>query len=306
MASNRVELVWDHECPNVEAARCVVREALRQVGSAEQWTEWRIGTDELPAHARGFGSPTILVDGLDVTGQPGGESDNCCRVYLRPDGMAGVPTVEEVVTRLKSADKTSPRSTTRTWWVTGGAVVAAVVSSACCWLPLLLVGVGVSVGGMSAFFEEYRPWFLGGTAALLLGAFWFAHRPVKACSPDGTCTTPDPRLRRWSRVGVWVATVFVITFASFPVWMGVALGERAVAADAQPGQVEQRYVVEGMTCRGCARLLEDELAMVPGVTAATVSYEDKSAVLVVEPGTVVTDEAVNDAAGEVGFTLRRR
>lgn len=306
MATNRVELIWDRECPNVEAARGVVREALRQVGSVERWTEWRIGNDDVPAHARGFGSPTILVDGKDVTGHPGGDSDDCCRVYLHSDGMAGVPTVQEVAARLKKPVPPDPRSNRKTGFVAVGAIVAAVVSSACCWLPLLLVGVGVSVGGVSALFEAYRPWFLGGTAVLLAAAFWFAYRPVKACAPDGTCTTPDHNARRWSRLGVWIATAFAVGFASFPVWMDAAAGGRAEAAAGSAGQVEHHYAVEGMTCRGCARLLEDELRKVSGVTAATVSYEDKTAVVVVEQGKVVNDEAVNFAASEVGFTLRPR
>lgn len=306
MAPNRVELVWDRECPNVEAARTVVREALRQVGSAERWTEWRIGTDDVPVHARGFGSPTILVDGKDVTGHPGGDSDECCRVYLHSDGMAGVPTVQEVAARLRKPRPPDPRFNGKTGVVAVGAVVTALVSSACCWLPLLLIGVGMSVGGVSAFFEAYRPWFLGGTGMLLATAFWFAYRPVKACDPDGTCTMPDPKVRRWSRAGVWIATAVAVGLASFPVWMDAAAGGRAQAAAGSAGQVEAHYAVEGMTCRGCARLLEDELRKLPGVTAATVSYEDKSAVLVFEQGTVVNGGAVNDAASEVGFTLLRR
>lgn len=34
MAGDRLELVWDRECPNVDAARAVIREALAELGAA--------------------------------------------------------------------------------------------------------------------------------------------------------------------------------------------------------------------------------------------------------------------------------
>lgn len=100
MTTNRIDLVWEKDCPNAEAARNVVREALGAAGFAQQWTEWEIGQDDLPSYARGFGSPTILVDRKDVTGLPGGGCDDACRIYLDEDGMSGVPAVKIVVQRL--------------------------------------------------------------------------------------------------------------------------------------------------------------------------------------------------------------
>ena len=96
----QLELVWEKDCPNVGAARAVLRDALGQIGLAKQWQEWQIGVDALPAHAQGYGSPTILVDQLDVTGHASGGSDDCCRVYLTAEGLVGVPSVAAVVTRL--------------------------------------------------------------------------------------------------------------------------------------------------------------------------------------------------------------
>ena len=37
-----------------------------------------------------------------------------------------------------------------------GALGAAALSSTCCWLPLLLIGLGVSSAGVGAFFEAWR------------------------------------------------------------------------------------------------------------------------------------------------------
>ncbi len=102
-AASHIELVWEPTCPHVEAARDVLRAALAAVGLPATWTEWRIGGGDLPEHARGFGSPTILINGVDVIGQTASESDACCRVYPGPKGLAGVPDVEVVVSGLRAA-----------------------------------------------------------------------------------------------------------------------------------------------------------------------------------------------------------
>jgi len=99
-----IELIIDAGCPNVEAARGVLRAALVAEGLAAEWTEWDREAEESPPYARDYGSPTILVDGRDVSGQ-GTESDaNCCRVYASADGsFRGVPEIEAVLSALKPA-----------------------------------------------------------------------------------------------------------------------------------------------------------------------------------------------------------
>ena len=100
----RIELIIDAGCPNVEAARGVLREALTEAGLDTQWTEWDRESDGSPSYTREYGSPTILVDGRDVSGQ-GTESDaNCCRVYASADGsFRGVPDIETVLSALQPA-----------------------------------------------------------------------------------------------------------------------------------------------------------------------------------------------------------
>jgi mercuric ion transport protein len=51
-----------------------------------------------PDELRGWGSPTILVDGVDITGQPKGDSVSC-RVY---SGPKGVPEKSEIIAGIKA------------------------------------------------------------------------------------------------------------------------------------------------------------------------------------------------------------
>lgn len=49
------------------------------------------------AERLGFhGSPSILLDGVDVFAEPGATAGLSCRIYRTPAGPAGAPTIEQL------------------------------------------------------------------------------------------------------------------------------------------------------------------------------------------------------------------
>lgn len=99
----RIELIYEKTCPNIEAARGQLARALIRAGIPGQWTEWEISDPDMPAHARGYGSPTVLVNGRDVAGDRPVENQ-CCRLYPQTSGVnLGAPTVDQIVAALMHA-----------------------------------------------------------------------------------------------------------------------------------------------------------------------------------------------------------
>jgi mercuric ion transport protein len=88
-----VELIYFAGCPHVEPARAALRIALERAGRAPVWQEWDQTAPEAPAHAHGLGSPTILVDGRDVTGASTPTTGRACRAD-------GVPDPEVIIAAL--------------------------------------------------------------------------------------------------------------------------------------------------------------------------------------------------------------
>jgi hypothetical protein len=43
------------------------------------------------------GSPTLLIDGCDPLSAPGAPVGLACRLYRTPDGLAGTPTMEQLM-----------------------------------------------------------------------------------------------------------------------------------------------------------------------------------------------------------------
>lgn len=107
VAAPAVDLVFDADCPNVDDARTLLRTALIAAGLPPAWREWERDGADTPARLRGLGSPTILVNGIDVSGaertDDGSERANCCRVYDFDGRLRGVPALGAVAGALSRA-----------------------------------------------------------------------------------------------------------------------------------------------------------------------------------------------------------
>ena len=94
-----VELVYFEGCPNVDRARGTLRNAFKAVGLSEKWTEWEQSNSIAPDYVRLHGSPTILIDGEDITGQQRSlEPSLSCRLY-----EDGAPAIDQLVKALKKS-----------------------------------------------------------------------------------------------------------------------------------------------------------------------------------------------------------
>ena len=89
----RIELIYFDGCPNASQARDNLREALEASNQAVTWLEWDLREESTPTDLRRFGSPTVLVDGEDVTGESVGAAALACRAD-------GVPSVAAIAARI--------------------------------------------------------------------------------------------------------------------------------------------------------------------------------------------------------------
>lgn len=99
-----VDLIFDAECANLDAARSLLREACTELGMPPHWREWDRASENTPPAMRQFSSPTVLINGADVSDDRGMaapvDGTTCCRIYLRQGRLSGVPTLNEIVSAL--------------------------------------------------------------------------------------------------------------------------------------------------------------------------------------------------------------
>lgn len=104
-----VEFIYDGDCPNTRAAREQLLHAFKNAGVCATWQEWEGSDPDIPDHARRYGSPTILVDGRDVS--EGGliDGSRAYRIYQHSDGTtSGVPPLERIVSALGPSRERNP------------------------------------------------------------------------------------------------------------------------------------------------------------------------------------------------------
>ena len=108
--SAKVEFVYDADCPNIREARQALLRAFAELDITARWTEWNRSSPESPVYARQYGSPTILVNGRDVTGTEPLAEANCCRIYSHGAvGLRSVPPVSSIVAALRAATHQRPK-----------------------------------------------------------------------------------------------------------------------------------------------------------------------------------------------------
>ena len=197
----------------------------------------------------------------------------------------------------------------RTKVALGGSILAAIAASLCCLGPLVAIALGLSTFGAAAAFESMRPYLLGLTALLLVGPFYLTYRRRQVRCEDGSCQVRGAS--RASEIMLWLATIGVIAFATFPYYSGALLkantqgNESPAVSDATNGvehSSEAAVVVKvsGMTCASCALHIHDALTKVPGVKTVDVSYEKGQAVIAYDPAATNPD-AIRAAINATGY-----
>jgi hypothetical protein len=101
-----VELLWWEGCPSTDRALEAVREALSDLGLEAVDVRMReVRDDRDAAETRFVGSPTILIDGVDLVPAAADEQVGLsCRVYRRRDGrVSPIPDPDDLREALQIA-----------------------------------------------------------------------------------------------------------------------------------------------------------------------------------------------------------
>ena len=90
-----IALLYFNDCPNWKIAD--ERLAIIAAERADLTVSRHLVETVEEAERVGFhGSPSILVDGVDLFADPDTAVGLSCRIYATPDGLAGAPTVDQL------------------------------------------------------------------------------------------------------------------------------------------------------------------------------------------------------------------
>ena len=180
----KIQVLYFAGCPNYQAAIDRVSEVAPQaVVEAVEVT-----SQEEAVRMRFLGSPTILVDGVDVEPDARERRDFgfTCRTY----SGGGVPSRELLAAAIPASR--ASRAPTIGGRLAASSMLVATIATACCWLPLALAAFGLSAAGFSPSFEASRWWLLAAAATLVGVGFASVHR-------NRSCYAREPDAGPWRR-----------------------------------------------------------------------------------------------------------
>lgn len=94
-----IEIQYFDGCPNSKEFVENLRRALAKAEFEYSYKETKVETAEKAMEVRFRGSPTLLINGIDLEGAEAPEKPGLtCRVYRR-----GIPTAEEISEKLRAA-----------------------------------------------------------------------------------------------------------------------------------------------------------------------------------------------------------
>lgn len=98
----RIDVLSVADCPNSAVALERVRQALGATGKDDVEVVSTEVADANEAASLGLrGSPTILIDGVDLFAPPDEPTSLACRLYRNGDAVAGAPSTERLIEALR-------------------------------------------------------------------------------------------------------------------------------------------------------------------------------------------------------------
>ncbi len=147
----KVQLLYFSGCPHVAGAREHLRRALGSCGLKVRVEEIDTESPDTPEHLRGWGSPTILINGKDLAGIHGPQGASC-RLYPGAGGHQGEPSEEVIRAALHEARRL------RWSWLRSMAllpgVIVSLLPSAACPACLAVYGAVLSALGLGVLVTE--------------------------------------------------------------------------------------------------------------------------------------------------------
>jgi mercuric ion transport protein len=187
-------------------------------------------------------------------------------------------------------------------FITG--LLTAIAASLCCIAPVLaFLGGASGLASSFSWIEVYRPFLIAST--ILVFAFAWYQKLGSQKQIECGCETEGKTSFVQSKTFLGVVTVFAALAISFPYY------SKAFYPSVQQVQVvitekteirQAQFTIKGMTCEGCTKQVNSEIAKLKGVINYETSYE-KATSIVKFDSRKTTIESVAAAINLTGYKV---
>ncbi len=190
---------------------------------------------------------------------------------------------------------------------TGAGVLTAIAASLCCITPVIALLAGSSsIAANFSWIEPARPYLIGLSLSVLAFAWYLKFKSGKTNNIDCNCESTVNTSFLQSKTFLALITVFAILMMIFPLYAKLFYPKPKV----QPSTVttidskqQVKFIIQGMTCKGCEEHVNNELSKVRGVLIYKTSYADKCSVVTFDKSEVDI-KAIKTAINKTGCTVK--
>ncbi|MDT8414617.1 MAG: mercuric transport protein MerTP [Flavobacteriaceae bacterium] len=160
----------------------------------------------------------------------------------------------------------------------GAGLLVALSASLCCITPVLALLSGTSgFASTFSFMEPFRPYLIALTLLILGFAWYLKLKPGTPQEIKCACGDDEKKPFIQTRLFLGIVTVFAVLMLTFPNYAHIFYPssdrKEVVIVNASDVQTT-KFVVEGMTCNGCAAHVENVVNKLTGIVSVDAIYEE--------------------------------
>tara|TARA_R110001583_G_scaffold13031_2_gene56915 strand:- start:9174 stop:9782 length:609 start_codon:yes stop_codon:yes gene_type:complete len=188
----------------------------------------------------------------------------------------------------------------------GAGVLSAIAASLCCVTPVLALFAGTtSMASSFSWMEPFRPYLIGLTLLVLAFAWYQKLKPKTKEEIECACEEDEKPPFMQSKTFLGVVTFFAIIMLAFPYYADIfypnTKKEVIIVSASNIKTIE--FVIDGMTCSGCAEMVNFEVNKLEGIISSNASYENSNAVVEFDV-TKTNEQEIEKAINSTGYKVQ--
>ena len=164
----------------------------------------------------------------------------------------------------------------------GMGILSAVAASLCCITPVLALFAGTtSMASSFSWIEPFRPYLIALTIVVLAFAWYQKLKSNTKEKIDCACEENEKQPFIQSKTFLGIVTLFSIVMLAFPYYADIFYPntkKEVIIVNASNIKTVEFDIV-GMTCSGCAEMVNFEVNKLEGIINSNASYENSSAII---------------------------
>jgi mercuric ion transport protein len=188
----------------------------------------------------------------------------------------------------------------------GMGVLTAIAASLCCITPVLALFAGTtSLASSFSWMEPFRPYLIALTVLVLAFAWYQKLKPRTKKEIECACEEDEKPPFMQSKTFLVIITLFAGIMLAFPHYADVFYPnpKKEVIIVSASNIKTLEFVIDGMTCSGCAEMVNFEVNKLEGIINSNASYENSNAIVDFDV-TKTNEQEIEKAINSTGYKVQ--